>query len=79
MKGANMEPLTPEAIKDAFERLDRLMRPKALILNPKMKEQVLEAFPDIEKTVELIETDFCEVDTGYLVYRNEIEKYIGGA
>lgn len=79
MKDANMEHLTPEMIENAFERLDRLMRPKALILNPKMKEQVLEAFPDIEKKVELIETDFCEVDTGYLVDRNEIEKYIGGA
>lgn len=79
MKDANMEHLTPEMIENAFERLDRLMRPKALILNPKMKEQVLEAYPDIEKKVELIGTDFCEVDTGYLVDRNEIEKYIGGA
>lgn len=78
MKNPSMEHLTPEAIMDALERLDRMMRPKALILNPKMKEQVLEACPDIEKKVVLIGADYCELEKGYLVDRNEVEKYIGG-
>ena len=43
-----------------------------------MKEQVLEAFPDIEKKVVLIGFDACELTTGYLMDRTEVEKYIGG-
>lgn len=78
MKNPNMEHLTPEVIKDALERYDHILRPKALILNPKMKEQLLEAFPDIEKKVVLIGADICELETAYLIDRNEIEKYIGG-
>lgn len=79
MKNPNIEHLTPEVIKDTLERLNRIIRPKALILNTKMKEQVLEAFPDIEEKIVLIGSDICELETGYLIDRNEIEKYIGGA
>lgn len=78
MKSPSMEHLTPESIKDALDRLDHTIRPKALILNPIMKEQVLEAFPDIEKRVVLIGFDACELETGYLMDRTEVEKYIGG-
>ena len=78
MKNASMEHLTPEKINDALDRLDHIIRPKALILNPIMKEQVLEAFPDIEKKVVLIGYDACELETGYLMDRTEAEKYIGG-
>lgn len=78
MKDPHIEHLTPEVINDTLERLDRIVRPKALILNSKMKEQVLEAFPDIEKKVVLIGVDYCELETGYLMDRNEVEKYIGG-
>lgn len=78
MKNPNMDHLTPESINDALDRLDLMIRPKALILNPIMKEQVLEAFPDIEKRIVLIGYDACELETGYLMDRTEVEKYIGG-
>ena len=78
MKNPNMEHLTPESINDALNRLDHTIRPKVLILNPIMKKQVLEAFPDIEKRVVLIVFDACELETGYLMDRTEVEKYIGG-
>ena len=79
MKNPNMEHLTPESINDALDKLDHIIRPKALILNPIMKEQVQEAFPDIEKKVVLIGFDACELETGYIIDRTEVEKYIGGA
>ena len=72
------EPLTVESINETLEKLDRIIRPKALILNPETKRQLLEKYPEIEQKVVLIEFHACAIDTAYLMDRSEVEKYIGG-
>lgn len=34
----NYEPLTPEKIISKLDRLDRIIRPKVLVVNPRLKE-----------------------------------------
>ena len=78
MKNIPYEPLFVESINETLEKLDRILRPKALVLNPEVKRQLLEEYPEVEQKVVLIETDVCPIDTAYLMDRSEVEKYIGG-
>lgn len=78
MKNIPYEPLTVESINETLEKLDRILRPKALVLNPEVKRQLLEEYPEVEQKVVLIEMDVCPIDTAYLMDRSEAEKYIGG-
>lgn len=68
------EPLTVEKLKEAINDFDLIIRPKALILSPEMKEALLEAEPDIEKKLVLVVSP-CVYDTAYLVDRKELEEF----
>lgn len=71
------EPLTVEKLKDALHDFDLIIRPKALILSPEMKEALLEAEPDIEKKLVLVVSP-CVYDTAYLIDRTKLEEFMRG-
>ena len=68
------EPLTVEKLKEAINDFDLIIRPKALILSPEMKEALLEAVPDIEKKLVLV-VSTCVYDTAYLVDRTKLGEF----
>lgn len=68
------EPLTVEKLKEAINDFDLIIRPKALILSPEMKEALLEAEPDIEKKLVLVVSP-CVYDTAYLVDRKKLGEF----
>lgn len=70
----NGDPLTVEMLKEAIHDYDLIIRPKALILSPEMKEALLEAEPDIEKKLVLVVSP-CVYDTAYLVDRKKLEEF----
>lgn len=70
----NGEPLTVEKLKEAIHDFDLIIRPKALILSPEMKEALLKAEPDIEKKLVLIVSP-CVYDTAYLIDRTQLEQF----
>lgn len=75
----NNEPLTVEKIKETLKEYDMIIRPKALVVSPIMKQALLEAEPTIEQRVVLVEAPACEDDTAYLMDRKDIEKWkLGG-
>lgn len=70
----NGDPLTVEMLKEAIHDYDLIIRPKALILSPEMKEVLLEAVPDIEKKLVLV-VSTCVYDTAYLIDRTKLEEF----
>lgn len=70
------EPLTPEKLAETLKKWDEIIRPKALILNPQLKEALLKEYPEIEHKVVLVEFEACETDKAYLMDRSEVEKYL---
>lgn len=72
---ANYEPLTPEKIISELDRLDRIIRPKVLVVNPKLKEMLLEKYPDLEKKIVIRETILVDIDSAYIMDR---EYFDGG-
>lgn len=71
----NSEPLTPEKIIQTLHELDMIVRPKALILSPQVKKVVLEAYPQIEERILLVENPACEDGTAYLIDRSKLEEF----
>lgn len=71
----NYEPLTPEKIISELDRLDRIIRPKVLVVNPRLKEMLLEKYPDLEKKIVIRETILVDIDSAYIVDR---EYFDGG-
>lgn len=71
----NNEPLTVEKIKETLKEYDMIIRPKALVVSPRMKQALLEAEPTIEQRVVLVETPACEDGTAYLMDRKDVEKW----
>lgn len=75
----NYEPLTVEKLQECLKEYDMIIRPKALVVSPRMKEMLLEAEPMIEQRVVLVETPACEDTTAYLMDRKDVEKWkLGG-
>lgn len=72
---ANYEPLTPEKIISELDRLDRIIRPKVLVVNPRLKEMLLEEYPDLEKKIVIRETILVDIDSAYIMDR---EYFDGG-
>lgn len=72
---ANYEPLTPEKIISELDRLDRIIRPKVLVVNPRLKEMLLEKYPDLEKKIVIRETILVDIDSAYIMDR---EYFDGG-
>lgn len=71
----NNEPLTVEKIKETLKEYDMIIRPKALVVSPRMKAALLEAEPTIEQRVVLIGHPACEDTTGYLMDRKDVENW----
>lgn len=74
----NNEPLTVEKIKETLKEYDMIIRPKALVVSPRMKAALLEAEPTIEQRVVLIGHPACEDETAYLMDRKDVEIWILG-
>lgn len=75
----NYEPLTVEKLQEGLKEYDMIIRPKALVVSPRMKEMLLEAEPTIEQRVVLIGHPACEDETAYLMDRKDVEKWtLGG-
>ena len=73
MKDVKIDQLTPESIAEAIEKYDRIIRPKALVVSPKIKEQLLEAHPETEHKVKIVSTVICGDETAYLMDRKYVE------
>lgn len=74
----NNEPLTVEKLQEGLKEYDMIIRPKALVVSPRMKEMLLEAEPTIEQRVVLVGDPTCEDTTAYLMDREYVEKHITG-
>lgn len=73
------EPLTVEEILErVLKEYDMIIRPKALVVSPKIKKELLEKVPTIEDRVVLIDYPACEDTTAYLMDRKDVEKWILG-
>lgn len=75
----NNEPLTVEKVQETLKEYDMIIRPKALVVSPKMKKELLEKIPTIEDRVVLVDHPACEDTTAYLMDRKDVEKWkLGG-
>lgn len=63
-----------DELMDALKKADLLLRPRAIVLNPKDKDLILKSVPDIEKNFKLIESEVIEEGTIYIVNRRELEE-----
>ena len=75
MAKINNEPLTVEKIKETLKEYDMIIRPKALVVSPRMKKELLEKVPTIENRVVLVDNPACEDETAYLMDRKDVEKW----
>ena len=63
-----------DELMNALKKADIVLRPRALVLNPKDKDLILKSVPDIEKNYKLIESEIVQEGTIYIVNRRDIEE-----
>lgn len=74
----NDGPLTVEKIKEALREYDMIIRPKALVVSPRIKKELLEAEPMIEQRVVLVGYPACEDEKAVLIDRKDLKNYLEG-
>ena len=65
--------MTHNELVKALKRADRLLRPCAIICNPKVADIIKDNF---DKTHKIIVTDLVDTNKVYIVDRKHIEDYI---
>lgn len=75
-----MTELDIKAIQEQITKIDMMLRPCALLLNPSRVSEVKESIPDIEEKVLLVPSEIVPDDTFYLMNRKELtpEHYLTG-
>lgn len=74
-----MKELDIKTIREQITRLDMMLRPCALLMNPSRAQEIREAIPDIEEKVLLVPSEMVPDDTFYLIDRKEItQPYLSG-
>ena len=75
-----MTNLDIKTIREAIAKIDMMLRPCALYLNPSRVSELKESIPDIEETVLLIPSEMVPDDTFYLIDRKDLtpEHYLTG-
>ena len=67
--------MTEQDFKDLLNKYDIMKRPKVIMLNPWMHEQILQAFPNIEDDYVLIADPCVDTDKAYIFDREELERW----
>lgn len=75
-----MTDLDIKTIQEGIKKMDMMLRPCALLLNPSRVSELKESIPDIEEKVLLIPSEIVPDDKFYLIDRKELtpEHYLTG-
>lgn len=69
-----------QTIWEQVEKIDMMLRPCALLLNPSRVSELKESIPDIEEKILLVPSEVVPDDTFYLIDRKDLtpEHYLTG-
>lgn len=67
--------MTEQDLRDLLNRYDIIRRPKVIMLNPCVYDQIIQAFPKIEDDYVLIADPCVDVDKAYVFDREELERW----
>lgn len=66
--------MTVEQLKQKLHKIDLILRPQILFVNPNEYNQIVEAIPNLSEHVRLVSTDAVEVRHAVLMDRKWLEE-----
>ena len=67
--------ITAKMLNEAIHKADLLLRPNIVFVNPKDKDNLLKAVPDLTDKILLEESAFIEQGKAIVVNRKELERW----
>lgn len=66
--------MTTEQFKQKLHKIDLILRPQILFVNPNEYDQIVEAIPDLEERIKIISTNAMEIGHAVLIDRKWLEE-----